>query len=215
MLVWFGLAYWGLTPQQQPGSSMLRPSHPAVAPTIPVQNNSGKLIPLNTYPCRVSCRPVFGGRLPPQKKSVTPPQIFTDFIFFHPEPPTPRLLPPPPKSFNSPQKVKSCRKPCHGNVTCCDVCGNVTAVLSVVTILLFCPPGEPAKRQFGCFPCPGGHICLNGTITPQSCGTGEYTKNGQYECKECKIGWVESSSSRLSPQGAIRFILFLIESCCI
>ena len=131
----------------------------------------------------------FWGETPPQKKSVTPPQIFTDFIFFHPEPPTPRLLPPPPpKSFNSPQKVKSCRKPCHGNVTCCDVCGNVTAVLSVVMILLFCPPGEPAKRQFGCFPCPGGHICLNGTITPQSCGTGEYTKDGQYECKECKIG---------------------------
>ena len=45
-------------------------------------------------PIRVSCRPVLGGRLPPPKKSVTPPNIFTDFIFIHPEPPTPRLLPP-------------------------------------------------------------------------------------------------------------------------
>ena len=50
---------------------------------------------------------------PPQKKKISyspPPKIFTDFIFNHPEPPTPlitlspptpRLLPPP-KSFNSP-----------------------------------------------------------------------------------------------------------------
>ena len=32
---------------------------------------------------------------PPKKKiSYSPPKIFTDFIFIHPEPPTPRLLPP-------------------------------------------------------------------------------------------------------------------------
>ena len=42
-----------------------------------------------------------GGRLPP-KNQLLPPNIFTDFIFIHPEPPTPRLLPP--KSFNSPPK---------------------------------------------------------------------------------------------------------------
>ena len=46
----------------------------------------------------------FGGETPPppppRKISYSPPpQIFTDFIFIHPEPPTPRLLPP--KSFNS------------------------------------------------------------------------------------------------------------------
>ena len=44
-----------------------------------------------------------GDSPPPLKKSVTPPKIVTAFIFIHPEPPTPRLLPPP-KSFNSPPK---------------------------------------------------------------------------------------------------------------
>ena len=38
--------------------------------------------------------PFWGGRLPP-KNQLLPPQICTDFIFIHPEPPTPRLLPPP------------------------------------------------------------------------------------------------------------------------
>ena len=69
----------------------------------------------------------FGGRLPPPppQNQLLPPKIFTDFfteIFIHPETPTPRLLPPPPKSFNSPppQKVKSCRKPCggYGKLSC-------------------------------------------------------------------------------------------------
>ena len=36
--------------------------------------------------------PVLGGRLPP-KNQLLPPQIVTDFIFIHPEPPTHRLLP--------------------------------------------------------------------------------------------------------------------------
>ena len=55
--------------------------------------------------------PFWGGRLTP-KNQLLPPKIFTDFICIHPEPPTPRLLPPQ-KSFNPPpQKVKSCRKPC-------------------------------------------------------------------------------------------------------
>ena len=38
--------------------------------------------------------PFWGGGETPPQKSVTPPQIFTDFIFIHPQPPTPRLLPP-------------------------------------------------------------------------------------------------------------------------
>ena len=62
--------------------------------------------------CRVPCRPVLGGRLPP-KNQLLPPKIFTGFIFIHPEPPTPRLLPPP-KVLQlppPPKKVKSCRKP--------------------------------------------------------------------------------------------------------
>ena len=55
---------------------------------------------------RVSCGPVFflgGGETPPQESVTPPPKIFTDFIIIHPEPPTPRLLPPP-GSFNSPPK---------------------------------------------------------------------------------------------------------------
>ena len=64
------------------------------------------------FAVRVSCRPVLGGRLPPQKNQLLPPKIFTDFIFIHPEPPTPRLLPPPQSpSTPPPPKVKSCRKP--------------------------------------------------------------------------------------------------------
>ena len=56
-----------------------------------------------------------GDSPPPQKKNqLLPPKIFTDFIFIHPEPPTPRLLPPPQSPSTPPQKVKSCRKPCQG-----------------------------------------------------------------------------------------------------
>ena len=37
----------------------------------------------------------FGGETPPPPQNqLLPQQIFTDFIFIHPEPPTPRLLPP-------------------------------------------------------------------------------------------------------------------------
>ena len=46
-----------------------------------------------------------GGRPPPPKKKnqfLPPPKIFTDFIFIHPELPTPRLLPPPPKVLQLP-----------------------------------------------------------------------------------------------------------------
>ena len=55
-------------------------------------------------PSRVSCRPVLGGDSPP-KISYSPPKIFTDFNFIHPEIPTSRLLPPkvlqlPPKRWN-------------------------------------------------------------------------------------------------------------------
>ena len=57
---------------------------------------------IQTY-CRVSCRPFFGGRLPP-KNQLLPPKSFTDFIFIHPEPPTSRLLPPPPKVLQLPPK---------------------------------------------------------------------------------------------------------------
>ena len=66
--------------------------------------------------CRVSCRPVLGGRLPPppKKKSVTPPPPpQTNFYWLYFLPLYPRLLPPPKVlQLPPPQKVKSCRKSC-------------------------------------------------------------------------------------------------------
>lgn len=55
--------------------------------------------------------------------------------------------------------------------------------------MFFCVcAGEPAKRQFGCFECPGGYKCGIATVTPTVCGKGWYSKPGMQECTTCQIG---------------------------
>ena len=64
--------------------------------------------------------------------------------------------------------------------------------INIVILQSLIISGDPAKRQFDCFTCPGGFNCPqgNGTTTPIDCTKGWYSEPGQSICKVCEIGSV-------------------------
>lgn len=51
--------------------------------------------------------------------------------------------------------------------------------------------GVPAGRESDCLQCPGGSKCVDpGTVTPEPCDTGTFSKPGNSECETCWAGYV-------------------------
>ncbi|WAR09797.1 hypothetical protein MAR_034873 [Mya arenaria] len=64
----------------------------------------------------------------------------------------------------------------------------------------YMPYGDPAKRQFECIDCPGGSFCLNGTIDPAPCGTGNYSPVGHY-CDNATTSEDDMLTNKICPAG--------------
>ena len=50
--------------------------------------------------------------------------------------------------------------------------------------------GVPAGKESNCISCPGGSICLSGTVKPEGCPLGFYSKPESFSCQLCMPGFI-------------------------